>query len=313
MYVIVLCRYLATGESYRSLAFQFRLGKSTLTTLIPEVCEAIWEALQPIYMRMPRTSRDWMLIASNFMYKWQYPNCLGAIDGKHVVILKPDNTGSLYYNYKGSMSVVLMAVADAYLQFKYIDVGSYGRTNDAGIFSTTSLCESLENGTLGIPPPGPIPNAVQYGNVPYNFIGDEAFPLLQNLMRPYSGRGISRDRRAFNYRLSRARRIIECSFGVLANRWRIFHTKIAVCPDSVRSIVKATCVLHNMLQAASTPAEITALTLQEYDEETEALQQLQHNGYRGANDALNKRDVLKLYFNTYKLAHQDNYIDRGLH
>jgi len=90
--------------------------------------------------------------------------------------------------------------------------------------------------------------------VPYVVVADEAFPLQKHLMTPFPGRGCPVDQQAYNMRLSRARRIVENAFGILAARWRVFLSKIAVRPDLAPCIVKATVRLHNMLQRSSTPA-----------------------------------------------------------
>ena len=227
------CRFLATGESYTSLAYSFRVGKSTVANLVPEVCEAIWNELGGIYMKMPCSPNEWRLIAENFQVRWNFPLCIGAIDGKHVLMKSPEKSGSLYFNYKGSFSVVLMALVDANYKFIYINVGAYGRNSDGGIFSNF------------------LPQAVNLGPLPYVIVGDEAFPLQKHLMRPFPGKQCSEDKQLFNYRLSRARRVVENAFGILASRWRLYPTKLAMRPGVVKKVVKATCVLHNMLQLNS--------------------------------------------------------------
>lgn len=87
--------------------------------------------------------------------------------------------------------------------------------------------------------------------VPYYMVGDAAFPLTTYLMTPYSGRFIDEDRFVYNKRLSRARRIIENSFGILAARWRIYHTTIILEPTNADKVIKASLVLHNMLCEAN--------------------------------------------------------------
>lgn len=83
-------------------------------------------------------------------------------------------------------------------------------------------------------------------------MGDNAFPLKRNLMRPYPGRSLSAAKQNFNKKLSAARVYIENSFGILTNRWRILHTNIQVSPKNVDKIVLATVVLHNYLMLDKT-------------------------------------------------------------
>ncbi|CAG2211064.1 unnamed protein product [Mytilus edulis] len=138
-------RYLATGESYRSLSYSFRIAPSTVCSIIPEVCDALYQALKDTYMKVPSTPEEWEEIATDFYEKWNYPNCLGAIDGKHVVVQAPSNSGSYYYNYKHTHSIVLMALVDANYRFTYVDVGSNGRVIDGGVFRQCTLQEYIEN------------------------------------------------------------------------------------------------------------------------------------------------------------------------
>lgn len=80
------------------------------------------------------------------------------------------------------------------------------------------------------------------------FLADEAFPLSDRIMRPYGGNNLSVNQWIYNYRLSRGRRFIECAFGILANKWRLFHTPITLEPENVTHVVKAACVLHNFIR-----------------------------------------------------------------
>ena len=293
------------------MAFNTGIGASTISNIVPEVCKVLWKWLAPVYMKVPNTKAEWRLIAANFWEKWQFPMCLGAIDGKHVVMKCPDNTGSLYYNYKGTFSTVLMALVDANLQFIAIDVGSYGRNSDGGIFSNSNLGRSISSNGLNFPDDEFLPNVEHHGRVPYVMVGDEAFPLQRHLMRPYPGRGSTKEEKIYNYRLSRARRIVENGFGLLASRWRVFYTKVAVAPECVKHIVKATCVLHNMLQADSTPAMVQNLSQHTlpnawYNENV-------HIQEEEDRDEMRIRDVLKEFFHKDKsVPWQEPYVQRGI-
>lgn len=165
------------------------------------------------------------------------------MDGKHIVISKPPNSGSYYFNYKGTFSVVLFGIVNANYELIYVHSGTNGRVSDAG------LLRKLEKNDLKIPPHR-CPSQADY-KLPYVFLGDAAFPLMKNLMKPYSTHCSGHDEHIFNYRLSRARRVIENAFGILASRFRIFLPPINIDVKHVDAVVMASCVLHNFLRRNS--------------------------------------------------------------
>ncbi|XP_067141988.1 uncharacterized protein [Centruroides vittatus] len=237
-------RYLASGDYRISQAFAFRMGRSTVCTIIKETCEAIWNVLAKEYLKFP-SREEFVNLAMEFEERWNFPHCVGSIDGKHIQMVCPPNTGSLYYNYKGNFSKVLLAVSDAKYRFIYVDIGGFGGRSDGGIFSHSSLGRSLETGKLDWPQSSPISGMPS--NLPYFMVGDEAFPLKTSLLRPYPSRQLTTKRRIFNYRLSRARRVIESTFGILSARWRILCRCIQASPETVDSIIKACVCLHNFV------------------------------------------------------------------
>jgi hypothetical protein len=76
--------YLAYGESQQSMSFSYRIAKSTVSSIITETYEALWEALAGTYLRTPKTHEEWMAISDGFRDIWNFPHCLGAVDGKHI-------------------------------------------------------------------------------------------------------------------------------------------------------------------------------------------------------------------------------------
>jgi hypothetical protein len=85
----------------------------------------------------------------------------------------------------------------------------------------------------------------------YHMVADETFPLRDDIMKPYASRHLTTEQRLFNYRLSRARRVVENAFGIMCNRFRVFLTTIALAPEKVQSLVLAACALHNFLLSNS--------------------------------------------------------------
>lgn len=201
------------------------------------------------FFQTPNTEEEWLKISQQFEEKWNFPNCLGALDGKHIHVKAPKHSGSLFYNYKGMHSIVLMALADADYKFVYINVGSIGRISDGGVFNTCSLAKKLDNNSLNVPKPRPLPGRVKA--VPFVIIADDAFAMKPYIMKPYAFRNMHGGQRVFNYRLSRARRIIENCFGIASARFRVLRKPIELEPEKVSIVVSAICVLHNFLMTRS--------------------------------------------------------------
>ncbi|XP_065665584.1 uncharacterized protein LOC136087008 [Hydra vulgaris] len=241
----VTLRYLATGDSQQTQAFYFRLGRTTVCNIINETTKAIWNVLQPCYLKAPSTSNEWEKLANEFENEWNFPNCIGAIDGKHVCIEAPSLSGSAYYNYKNYHSMVLVAICDAKYCFTLVDIGSYGRDNDASIFNESKMGKAFKNNLFKLAKNRQLSNGTQ---VPPVLVGDDIFALKSWLMKPFSGKNLTIKERIFNYRLSRTRQTIENTFGIMAAKWRVFRRPIKATPENIENIIKAKICLHNYLR-----------------------------------------------------------------
>lgn len=178
---------------------------------------------------------------------WHFPHCLGAIDGKHVALQCPIKSGSEYINYKGFFSIVLLAVVDANYNFIFVDVGCQGRISDGGVFANTEFYQHMQNNSLNLPEPTPLDGREE--NIPFFFVGDEAFAMTENLMKVYPGHYVKGSReRIFNYRLCRARRVVENVFGIASSVFRVLRKPMLLEPDKASLIVLTVARLHNFLR-----------------------------------------------------------------
>ncbi|KAL4082834.1 hypothetical protein QTP88_029490 [Uroleucon formosanum] len=202
------------------LAVTLRISHSYISLIIKKTLSAFNKYLTPIFLPDISTV-DFNIKASEFMTKWNFPNCILVIDGKHIRIRSHNNTGSPFYNYKDYFSIVLLVMVDVNYKFIAVDIGSFGREGDSGIFLKSTM-------------------------------GDEAFRLHTHIMKPYT-RQASRDDKTksiFNYRLSRARRVIENEFGLLSQVFRVFYQPISIEPSTCDNLIIVACCLHNMLRDA---------------------------------------------------------------
>ena len=288
-----------------------------MSHIIQETLNAIWKALKDKYVSPPKSATDWKNISRDFESVWHLPHCIGAIDGKHIAMQCPKKSGSLYFNYKGWFSIVLMAVCDASYNFTLVDIGQYGSPNDSSVLNNSEMGKAFEDGSMSLPQPEHLPGC-GLPQLPFYLVGDEIFALKPWLLQPYPGKNIREEESIFNYRLSRARRVIENCFGILVARWRIFCRAIEAKVETVQAIVQAAICLHNYLRQTDTasyclltsyfvdsfddsgntlPGEWHRIT--SADEDSSALRNLPAaRGTRYRNYALDVSEALKAYVNS---------------
>lgn len=139
-----------------------------------------------------------------------------------------------------------MATVNANYEFIVADVGTNGRISDGGVIKNTDFGKAIYTKSLKIPEPSQLPNSNKV--LPFVFVGDNAFQMHENLIKPFSGTSFTNKERIFNYRLSRARRIVENVFGILVSRFGGLQTTISLAPEKAKTIVLACCYLHNFLR-----------------------------------------------------------------
>nr|XP_053618113.1 uncharacterized protein LOC128679722 [Plodia interpunctella] len=242
----ITLKYLSTGESFISLCDVFKVSPQIISYIIPEVCQAIIDGLSE-YVKIPRTSNEWKKVANRYLDRWNVPNCLGSMDGKHVKIQCPPRSGSEYFNYKSYFSIVLFALVDADYKFLYANVGCQGRISDGGVFNSSALCRMLNNNSLNLPDNKPLPG--RNIPVPYFFLGDDAFALQTHIIKPYDGNHTKRSpKRVYNYRICRGRRVVENVFGQLTSKFQIFKRPIQLCPQKTAIVTLACVHLFNYIK-----------------------------------------------------------------
>ena len=199
-----------------------------------------------------------------------------------------------------------MALVDPAYKFMWVEVGADGACSDAQIFNSSQLKQKILNGTLNIPQPEPLPGDNQ--PMPYFLIGDDAFALRQWMMKPYSRRNMDHDQRVYNYRCSRARRVVENAFGVLVNRFQCRLTCLPQWPEQAEQIVMACICLHNLMRTRYPGVQNEVMDREDEDHNVipgewrdgrDLPDMTRHlGGNRDTLAAKDQRDTLKAYYNS---------------
>ena len=143
----------------------------------------------------------------------------------------------------GFFSIVLLGLVDAYYKFLWAHVGANGSSSECGVFHRSSLEPALREVTLGLPLPEPNPQDDR--DTSYFIVGDDTFPLRSYLVKPFPHRFLDHNGKKFNCRCSRARRVVENVFGILAARFRCLHTTLLTTHGNAKKIVKGCLMMRD--------------------------------------------------------------------
>lgn len=134
-----------------------------------------------------------------------------------------------------------MGVADANYKLIYVDVGCNGRISDGGVLNNCSLYDALESKHLPLPEPEALPQRSL--PVPYIMVADDAFAMTSYILKPYGFRNQPAPNRIFNYRLSKARRIIENVFGIMSSKFKVLRKPMHLASHKVKVVTLAICAI----------------------------------------------------------------------
>ena len=234
---------LAKGESYRTISNLLGVGRSTACNGFWDVCHAIYNFLKPIYLKRPKGD-EVKRMTKLFELKFGFPMCGGAIDGTHIPIIAPEEYRTDYYNRKGWYSILLQWLVNHEYKLIDIDVGQPGKCHDAFVFESSKLFCKLKNGTFY----PDYTRIIEGQNIPVVILGDSAYPLNNFLMKPFQESLATINQIHFNERLSRARILVEHTFGRLKGRWQCIMKRNDSHAKYIHILVATCVVLHNFCE-----------------------------------------------------------------
>ena len=212
----VTLRFLA-GGSFHDLCFAWGIHKSTLFSTDPAK-GVIWPTMEAIdecfsiglpvdnTEELDKMAREFAVASHGEMH-----GCVTAIDGWVAKCRKPTRSEvtdiMAYRNRHDCWGLVVLAGCDAHCRFTMFSTMNSGSTNDTIAWDLSLLKKIIID-------EGRLPNR-------YYIIGDEAFSCSNQLLVPYSGRGLGPWKDSFNYHLSAMRQCIERAFALLVQRWGI--------------------------------------------------------------------------------------------
>ena len=240
----VTLRHLATGDSYTTLQYAFRVASSTIEKFVLEVCDAITRAYRDQVRRCPTLPISQRIGCRSSPPEVKLSACHGCPGWKAYFNQMSTSGRQPLPQLQGLPLYCTSGPGGWRLQ---VPVGGRGGSRvNFRCSDFQDLRHIIEDGSIGFPDSESL--GIDGPKVNFFILGDDAFPLKLWLMRPYYSHGMDLKERVFNYRISQGRNVVENAFGILTSRFRIFHSPLQKEPLVVNRVVMACLVLHNLLR-----------------------------------------------------------------
>ena len=274
--------YLSDGGRMQKTANAFGIASCTVSCIVKMVTEAISSHMKH-FVKVPDSEIAVKELVAKFYEKHGFPQCIGAVDGTHIPIKRPEENALDYINRKGFFSLNVQACVDYRYCFFDVNIKWPGSVHHARVFAKSSINELLRNGTIPR-----CPKVIVDGEeaVPICLLGDPAYPLLPYLMKEFAKGGSTEKEQFFGYRLSSARLVVECAFGRLKARFGILRRAMDISLQNLPNTILACFVLHNFCELAGDHiSEELSRAAIDYDNilqpSSQAIHQDVHNNERG--------------------------------
>ncbi len=284
--------YLSDGRRMRKTANAFGCGISTVSFIVRKVTKAISINLASTYIQTPKTEKEVEELAARFYAAHGFPQCLGAVDGTHIPIRRPNENPMDYVNRKGFHSLNVQGCVDYRYCFINVDIKWPGSLHDARVFANSSLNKMLMAGIIPSSPKKVVPSE---DPVPICILGDPAYPLLPYLMKEFAKGGSTSSEQFFGYRLSSARMVVECGFGRLKARFGILRKPIDLSMNNIPHTILSCFILHNFCEMEG---ELVNDTLERASQNYNAQfpQSAYHQRYNNESGGKKVRKIFLKYF-----------------
>ncbi|KAI4469675.1 hypothetical protein MML48_1g02985 [Holotrichia oblita] len=237
--IAVFCTlsFLGHGSYQRNVgnSMFIALSQPSVSRCIKKITLAIATNLMRQWIRLPQTNEQRAQYRHAFQRKYRMPNILGAVDGTHVGIVKPQENENTYVNRKGYHSINVQIICDSTLKIINVVARYPGSSHDSFVWRYSRVAHVMKAN-------------YENGDHISKLIGDSGYPCLPWLLVPLRNPNTPAQVR-FNNTFKTTRSCVECCIGILKGRFRcLLKDRILhYTPGNASRIVMACAILHNIV------------------------------------------------------------------